>query len=427
MKAPKVQPVHRAGDVVVVKSGFIPVLILTISFCRILTGQDLPVNELQVNFSGYFDSFNVNVLYPNISLTTRVSESTSINARYLVDMITAASIRGSSNKSGVSENDERGFDDKISPTSRTTATKKVDAVTAASSSGGRFEQPSFDDVRNEFNLGVTHLFAGNRISVNGIYSRESDYSSKTIAGTISRNFALKNTMIELGYVHSWDLVFPVTKGWTRTKNVVTYSANFSQLLGKNALIQFLSSYMEYSGYLADAYQQISIGPPDNPTPYDPVHPDKRIRRALGSEFKFRVSQSSSVQIGYRYYWDSWEIRSHTISTNYMTYLSPHVIFDLGLRHYLQSRAYFFKPEYTQPEDLMTADIKLEEGYSNEVQLGLTLSGGRDQDYLPFLTDENVQYNLALNIYQRHTLTGYWFNGEKNLIATDFNIGIRYRF
>jgi len=411
----------------VVKNGFIPVLILAVSINRPVTGQDLPADELQVNFSGYFDSFDVNVLYPNISLTTKVSETTSINARYLVDMITAASIRGSSNTSGDSENDERGFDDKIDPAARTAATKKVDAVTAASSSAGGFEQPSFDDVRNEFNLGVTHLLAGNRISLNGIYSRESDYSSKTLAGTISHGFALKNTTIELGYVHSWDLVFPVTKDWTRSKNVVTYSANFSQLLGKNALIQFLSSYMEYSGYLADAYQQIRIGPPDNPVLYAPAHPDKRIRRALGSQFKFRLSQISSVQIGYRYYWDSWDVRSHTISTDYMTYFSPHVMFDLGLRHYLQSRAYFFKPEYTYPEDLMTADIKLEEGYSNEVQLGLTLSGGRDQDYLPFLTDENVQYNLALNIYQRHTLTGYWFNGENNLIATNFNIGIRYRF
>ena len=39
--------------------------------------QDLPADEVQVNVSGYFDSFNVSVVYPNLSFTRRVSESTS--------------------------------------------------------------------------------------------------------------------------------------------------------------------------------------------------------------------------------------------------------------------------------------------------------------------------------------------------------------
>ena len=307
----------------------------------------------------------------------------------------------------------------------------VDAVTAASSSSGggvgEFGGPSFDDVRNEFNLGITHIMLGNRISINSIYSSERDYNSKTLAGTISHDFLLKNTTVEVGLVRSWDRIFPVTKDWRRTKNVTTYSANFSQLLGKKALIQFLSSYTEDEGYLADAYKQIKIGPDNNPFWYDPIQPNLRIRRAVGSRLKFRLNAKSSMETGYRYYWDSWDVSSHTISADYMRYLDKHIILDVGLRHYMQSRASFFKSEYLQPEQLMTADIKLDKGYSNELQLGLTLNGGPHQDYLPFLTNEKVQYNFALNIYQRHTQTGYWFNGNKDLIATNINIGIRYRF
>ena len=421
---------RKAEGAVVVKNLFVLVLLISCLYSTTLRAQELPANELQVNFSGYFDSFDVNVLYPNIALTSKVSETTSITGRYLVDMITAASIRGSSSDATISgDNDDDRFDDDIKAPIKTAGTKKVDAVTAASSvGGGRGSVGSdFDDVRQEFNLGITHLLAGNRISLNGIYSTERDYTSNTLAGTISREFALKNTTVEIGIVRSWDRVFPVTKDWTRTKSVVSYSANFSQLLSKNALIQVLTSYTENDGYLADAYHQISFGPADAPVLYDPIHPDNRIRRAAGTQLKFRLNPSSSMQVGYRYYWDNWDVVSHTISANYMRRLSPHIIFNFGLRHYLQSQAYFFKPEYLQPETLMTTDIKLDEAYSNELQLGLILDGGRGEDYLPFLTSEKVQYNFALNIYQRHTQTGYWYNGDTNLIAANFNIGLRYRF
>ena len=107
-----------------------------------------------------------------------------------------------------------------------------------------------------------------------------------------------------------------------------------------------------------------------------------------------------MQLGYRYYWDNWDIVSHTFSLNYMRHLDEHIIFGMSWRTYLQNRAYFFKPQYQQQEALMTSDIKLEKGY---------------------------QYNISLNIYSRHTQTGYWYNGLKNMTAANFNIGIRYRF
>jgi hypothetical protein len=413
---------------VVVKKFLAPFFLITCLTITRVSAQDLPADELQINLSGYFDSFDVNVLYPNISLTGKVSETTSITGRYLVDMISAASIRGSSGNANSSDDDDERFDDDFDKILNTKRTNEVDAVTSASiGAGGERESPSYDDVRHQFNLGITKLLAGSRISLNGIYSTERDYTSSTLAGTISRDFALKNTIVEIGFVRSWDRVFPVTKDWKRRKNVVTYSANFSQLLSTYALIQFLTSYTENTGYLADAYNQISIGPSSMEVLYDPIHPDNRIRRAVGTQIKFRLDASSSMQVGYRYYWDSWEVISHTISANYMTHLDPHIIFNIGWRHYLQSRAYFFKPEYMHPEPLMTVDIKLDEGYSNELQLGLTLNGGRGQDYLPFLTSENMQYNISLNIYNRQTETGYWYNGKKSLLAANYNFGLRYRF
>lgn len=395
-------------------------------------GQELPPDELQINLSGYFDTFDVNVLYPSFSLTSKVSDNTSITGRYLVDMITAASMKSGSASIGEGEDDDRGehddFDRALNKTGSTNGVNSVDAVSAASAGGGGESfGPSFDDLRNEYNLGVTHLFQDNLLSINGIYSSERDYTSATVAGTISRQFAMKNTTLELGFVRSWDHIFPVTKDWTKTKDVITYSANFSQILGPNALIQFLTSYTENSGYLADAYNQVSVDSLNTLVFQDPVHPNSRIRRAAASRFKLRLSEISSIELGYRYYWDDWDVVSNTISVDYKKHTGKHTILGLGWRGYLQNRANFFKSNYTLNNILKTSDVKLDKGYSNEFQLELTLNGGRGMDYLPFLTNERVQYNLSLTIYQRHTQTGYWFNGSKDLIASNFNIGLRYRF
>lgn len=76
---------------------------------------------------------------------------------------------------------------------------------------------------------------------------------------------------------------------------------------------------------------------------------------------------------------------------------------------------------------MTADIKLDSGFSNELQFDLTLKGGGEHDVLSFLENDRVQYKFSLSAYQRHSTTPYWFNNSRDLISTNFNFGIRYGF
>ncbi len=122
---PQVRKVAVAG----VDKKTILILLFFLSLYSISFAQLLPANETQVNFSGYFDNFNVQVYYPSIYFTKHISSSTNISGRYLVDMITAASIRN-------------GLPSRYKKTTTTTNLNKtsVDAVTAASGrtvSGGR--------------------------------------------------------------------------------------------------------------------------------------------------------------------------------------------------------------------------------------------------------------------------------------------------
>ncbi len=392
-------------------------LLFFFSLSTIGFSQLLPSNETQVNFSGYFDNFNVSVLYPSIEITKRVSESTSITGRYLVDMITAASIRN-----GIPKN---------LTTSKTLA--KVDAVTSASGtvggggSGGYSSRPTFDEVRHEFNLGFAHLLGKGILTVDGIYSTESDYTSSTLIGNFTQYLAENNTSIQLGIVRSWDKVFPKTVNWKKDKNVTTINANLSQIISKDLIFQLLTTYTDNNGLLSDNYKLVPIIIDGKDSLFQPIHPNLRIRRAAAVSLKYRLTDKSSLLLGYRYYWDSWNLNANTYSVNYERYLSRHVILGVGWRGNFQTSAFFFKPTYLMPEQFMTTDIKLDAGYSNELQLNFILLGGDDQDALPFLNDDRVQYIFNLNFYSRHTDSPYWYNNLKNLFATDINIGIRYRY
>ena len=334
-------------------------------------------------------------------------------------MITAASIRNGKSNTG----------------NTTTNASKVDAVTAASgrtsgSSGGEgFDNPlpEFDEVRHEFNLGFAQGIGSGILTFDGLYSTESDYTSSTIIGNFTQYFAENNTSLQLGIVRSWDKVFPKTKDWKKNKNVITLNANFTQIISKSLILQLLTTYTNNNGLLSDNYQLVPITINGVDSLFDPIHPDLRIRRAAALSLKYRLSEKSSLQLGYRYYWDSWDVNANTYSFNYQRYLAKHLILGIGFRNNVQTQAFFFKPKYLVPEQYMTTDIKLDSGHSNELQLELIVTGGDHQSFLPFLKDDRVQYVFNLNFYSRHTDSPYWFNNKSNLFATNFNIGIRYRY
>ncbi|MCP5046926.1 MAG: DUF3570 domain-containing protein [bacterium] len=369
-----------------------------------LVSQETAENEIQLNFNGYFDNFNVYVLYPSISFTKRVSGSTSVTGRYLVDAISSASMK---------------------------SVIRVDGVSSATNraNGGTDSTP--EELRHEMGLGISQQLGKGILSVNGIYSTEHDYTSSTLAANFSYPFAKQNTTVQLGVVHSWDKVFPQTRDWKRSKNVLALSGGITQVLSKKMVAQLDFSYMDMSGMLADVYQVVTIIYPQEreAVNYEPVHPDSRSRKAIGLRTKNKISGSASLELGYRYYWDDWDVTSHTVSGMFQQYMKNRKItLGLGVRNYSQGRAYFFKPDYTVPERLMTVDSTLDSGYSWEFKLSARLSGTLVKMLVPSSWNrEKFDFNLKFTLYHRHTDTPNWHSRNQNLYAYLTSIGFRYRY
>ena len=130
-----------------------------------MMSQELPPDELQMNLNGYFDNFRVQIVYPDISIKKSIGEFTSLNARYLVDVISAASMKSHFDNVFSFESEKRGID------AYSSATPK--------DHGGGDDYP--DEMRHEIGAGITQIIGEWTLSLNNIYSFENDYSSETIA------------------------------------------------------------------------------------------------------------------------------------------------------------------------------------------------------------------------------------------------------
>jgi len=377
------------------------IILLIISFiflnADISPAQDVPEDELQARINTYFDNFGVTVIYPSINFSKKLSNNTSISATYLTDIISAASMQSLFEVDGVTSATDRTY-------------------------GGKNETP--EEWRHEIGLGITQKISEGSFYVNGLYSIEHDYSSKTILGSVTYPFAQQNTYLTLGAVASFDKIFPENRTWTKDRNTYAFNAALSQILGKNVIAQLDASYIDVSGYQLVGYQIVRIYNNEKQAfiTYEPVYPETRIRRALGIKSNIGITDDITFQPGYRYYWDSWDINSNTISAVLSRNFSETFSASVEYRQYYQTAAFFFLPYYLSLQEFMGVDGQINSGYSNVVNFNFTLRGRKGS----FISNEKMQLLGTLGYYKRHYDSPDWHSGLLNLYSFIFNIGLRYQ-
>lgn len=390
----------KAEAAAVVKYPVTFAIILILAFISTGFSQDIPENELDARINSYFDNFGVIVVYPQVSFTKKLSDNTGFSLRYLSDVISSASMK---------------------------SWFKVDGVTSASTRNQGGSDNSPDEWRHEFGGSISQKIADGVFTLNGQYSTEHDYSSKTFSASLSYPFAKKNTVLQTSVLFSFDKVFPQTRTWTKDRDTKSLNIGLTQIFGKNIITQFDASYIEVNGYMLDGYQVVRII--NNSSTYqtlEPVEPEKRIRRAIGVRTNIGLTKLTTLQLGYRFYQDSWDIQSHTISAAFSRNFSKWFSATLDIRHYTQTKAFFFKPIYTQVEEYMSVDSKLNSGYSDQVMLSMVFKGKKGAGF-PFFSNEKLSLTGSAGIYRRQNDSPDWFSHYNTLYAYLLSLGIRYNF
>src|SRR5437016_592371 len=82
----------------------------------------------------------------------------------------------------------------------------LDAITSASIAAGAARDNTLTEFRNEVGLAVTQPVGPVALSGYYLRSRESDYDSDTVGGSLAFDLFEKNTTWTLGYAHTFDTV-----------------------------------------------------------------------------------------------------------------------------------------------------------------------------------------------------------------------------
>lgn len=230
----------------------------------------------------------------------------------------------------------------------------------------------FNDTRFSADAALSRPLLRYSVGTLGLrWSGEADYKSLGIHGGYSQDFNRRNTTIGVRAAYNSDKVRPVggfyapfsevgslgaetpderrARFQPQAKKVFDAVLSLAQVVDRTTVVRVNWSVSRATGYLTDPYKIISVvQSPDSTDPGEPVtelyenRPGKRSQNAVMTELRKQL-WGLPTSISYRYFWDNWDVRSHSV------YLSTHLDFKRKgaimphVRWYLQSAANFHAP------------------------------------------------------------------------------------
>lgn len=225
--------------------------------------------------------------------------------------------------------------------------------------------PSFRDTRISYTTSWSQPLGNNyEYAVSGNYSSEYDFKSAAANTTWSRFFDRKNTKLTLGLAYEQDTITPVGKapiGLTamtpkqtgagqKSKTIWDILLGWTQVVSRKFIFQTNYSLGLGDGYHTDPYKILTeVEPAADPNAGDPTgtyiyekRPDQRTKNSLYFSGKYHVLKNSVIGTSYRYFWDDWGLRSHTVGLEFHVPLTNSWKLSPDFRYYRQQKADFHR-------------------------------------------------------------------------------------
>jgi hypothetical protein len=336
----------------------------------------------------YSEKDRVTVIEPVVFLKKTRADDSVVNVRLVFDSMTGASPNGAT-----ATNAPQTFTSPSSTTSYTTP-------------AGETPLYDFSDERVAIAVELEKPLNRMRRAVYGVNaSVEGDYYSLGASATLLQDFNDKLTTLTAGIAGSYDVVTP--EGGTpaamqlvnapvppgddedegesgESKTIADAIVGVTQVLSRRALTQLNYSVGYASGYLTDPYKVISVV--DGATGSTVDHrfegrPDSRLRQSLYWRGVYHFDRDV-VHLTYRYFWDDWGIRTHSVDLHYRwelwkgSYLQPH------LRYSKQTAADFYQHSLVNTDPVpqyASADYRLGDLLTTTVGLKFGMPVGRNSE------------------------------------------------
>jgi hypothetical protein len=279
----------------------------------------------------------------------------------------------------------------------------VTAITGATRPQRKSSQP-FEKSRGQVIVGVEQgLGQTTTVAGNFYRSQEVDYVSNAAIATISQELFQQNTTVTLRGQFNSDKVGKILDNGdivNQKKQVYTGALSISQILSPTTVADVAYDFVYANGFQSDPYRQVKVIDENGASvTVEEKHPSKRTRHAGTGKISQYVPAIQAAFIGsYRYYFDTWSVKSHTAEVKFNKYVMSDLIFGVDYRYYTQSAANFYMDRYQGQvylgDAFRTSDYKLKRFSSNNFGLSLSylLRGlARSNPDLEFLQNSSIEF------------------------------------
>lgn len=285
---------------------------------------------------------------------------------------------------------------------------------------------TFKDSRVQLNAQWTQPLATDLRGSTGVHvSKEYDYLSLGVNGSLARDFNQKNTTLSLGLSYQFDSIDPVggtperlgstsvlnsvsdydlyddyldasgsgnadfdahasqyeSREGAQDKDTIDVLFGLTQIINRRTIMQLNYGMSVSDGYLNDPYKLVSVVN-NQGTVQDTLfesRPDSRTKHNVYWQTKYAMD-SGVVDLSYRFARDDWDIQSHTLESRLRYNLSDNSYIQPHVRYYQQSAAEFYQPFLLSDQPLPTyasADYRLGDmdAYTVGVKYGQKLDNG----------------------------------------------------
>jgi len=282
----------------------------------------LPEDRTDMMYHAY-DGGGVSVSGPAVLVRKSAGDNVSVSGRYYVDSVSGAS---------------------------------PDVVSTAS---------PYRDRREELSVGVDMLHGNSLASVSVISSKEHDYLADTVGLNVTHDLFGGLTTLDLGFSNGKDTVERVNTTFQQDINRYNFRLGVSQVLTRSLLVGISFEDVAENGYLNNPYRFALVGGTNvlNSVPTPEIYPTARDSQAvaLRAVQGFGIAGrplGMSARIDYRYYRDTWDIRSSTLGLSLQRYFGDRWSGEVRYRYYQQSAASFYSDYFATPMTFMARDKNL---------------------------------------------------------------------
>jgi hypothetical protein len=273
-----------------------------------------------------YDGGGVRATGPALLIRKSLADRVSLSASYYVDMVSNASI---------------------------------DVVTTAS---------PYKERRDAYDFGLDYVVRDALVSLSVATSKEPDYVANNVGLDVAQEVFGGMTTVSLGYTRGADKVgkhgtpgyFDKVKHWQ-------YRAGVTQILSPRWLASANLEAISDDGYLGSPYRVARV--------FGAAVPERNPRTRTSRAIKLRtigdLGSRDAVRAEYRYFWDNWDIRAHTVEVGYSRYFGDAWLADASLRYYTQSAALFYSDNASAETTYVSRNRQL--GSFNNVGLGAKLT------------------------------------------------------